>query len=110
MYFNETLEKKDLLLLGIKLIEKIPDPCNAKEHYQSFIKKKNKKKHHEISKTIRNNYLSKTFENPNIVNIKSVITEHPKTSHELSKTITQAEKVGSNSSLNSDTKKKKKKN
>ena len=43
MYFNETLEKKDLLLLGIKLIEKIPDPCNAKEHYQSFIKKKKKK-------------------------------------------------------------------
>ena len=38
-YFNETLEKKDLLLLAIKLIEKIPDPCNAKEHYQSFMKK-----------------------------------------------------------------------
>ena len=33
----------------------------------------------------------------NIVNIKSVITEHPKTSHKLSKTIREAEKVGSNS-------------
>ena len=50
----------------------------------------------------------KTFENPNIVNIKSVIIEHPKTSHKLSKTIRQTEKVsevGSNSSLYSDTKK-----
>ena len=26
-----------------KLIEKLPDPHNAKEHYQSFIKKKNTK-------------------------------------------------------------------
>ena len=30
-----------MLLLATKLIKKIPDPCNAKEHYQSFIKKKN---------------------------------------------------------------------
>ena len=59
----------------------------------------------KISKTIRNNYLStKNFENPNIVDKKSVITEHPKTSHKLSKTIRQAEKVGSNNSLYSDTK------
>ena len=35
--------KKDLLLLANKLIEKIPDPGNAKEHYQSFIRKKNTK-------------------------------------------------------------------
>ena len=35
--------KKDLLLLPNKLIEKIPDPRNAKEHYQSFIRKKNRK-------------------------------------------------------------------
>ena len=44
----------------------------------------------------------KTFENPNIVDIKSVIIEHPKTSHKLPKTIRQAAKVsqvGSNSSL-----------
>ena len=27
-------KKKDLLLLANKLIEKIPDPRNAKEHYQ----------------------------------------------------------------------------
>ena len=31
--------KKDLLLLANKLIEKTSDPCNDKEHYQSFIKK-----------------------------------------------------------------------
>ena len=47
------LKKKYLLLLANKLIEKIPDPCNATEHYQSFIRKENK-----ISKTIKNNYLS----------------------------------------------------
>ena len=50
-------------------------------------------------------YQPKTFD---IVNIKSVITEHPKTSHNLSKTIRKGEKVGSNSSLYSDTKKVKK--
>ena len=33
-------KKKGLLLLANKLIEKVPDPCNAKEHYQSFIRKK----------------------------------------------------------------------
>ena len=37
------LEKKDLLLLVNKLIQKIPDLHNAKEHYQSFITKKNRK-------------------------------------------------------------------
>ena len=38
-----TWKKKDLFFLENKLIEKIPDPCNAKEHYQSFIRKKNTK-------------------------------------------------------------------
>ena len=53
------LEKKVFLLLANKLIEKIPVPDYAKDHYQSFIRKKN---------------------------TKSVITEHPKTSHKLTKT------------------------
>ena len=35
--------KKDLLLLGNKLIKKLPDPRNAKEHYQQFIRKKTQK-------------------------------------------------------------------
>ena len=30
-------KKKDLFLLANKLIEKIPDPHNAKEHYPPFI-------------------------------------------------------------------------
>ena len=42
-YCSMKLLKKDLLLLANKLIEKIPDPRNAKEHYQSFIRKKNTK-------------------------------------------------------------------
>ena len=45
----------------------------------------------------------KTFKNTNIVGIKSVITQHPKTSCKLSKTIGKGGKVGSNSSLYSDT-------
>ena len=46
----------------------------------------------------------KTFKNLNIVDVKLVITEHPKTSHKLSDTIRQAEKAGSNSSLYSEVK------
>ena len=33
----------DMLFLATKLMEKIPDPHNAKEYYQSFIRKKNTK-------------------------------------------------------------------
>ena len=96
------LTKEDLLLLSNKFIKNIPDPHNFKEHYQSFIIQKNRKsvKHSEII-TCK----PKTFQNLNIVDIKSIITEHPQTSHKLSKPIRQAEKVGSNSSLNNDTKK-----
>ena len=53
----------------------------------------------------------KTFENPNIVDIKPVITEHLKTSHKLFKTMRKAEKVSqvgsgksSNTPLYSETK------
>ena len=89
-------------MLVNKLIEKIPDPCNAKEHYQSFIRKKNKKKIVKQSELIT--YQPKTFENAITVYIKSVITKHPKISHKLSKTIRQAKKVGFNSSSFIDTK------
>ena len=67
--FHETLEKKkDLLLLANSLIEKIPDPRNAKEHYESFLRKKNRKlvKNSEII-----TYQLKTFENLNIFDITS---------------------------------------
>ena len=32
--------KKDFLLLATELTEKVPDPCNAKEPSQLFIRKK----------------------------------------------------------------------
>ena len=42
-YSMKRLKKKDLLLLANKFIEKIPDLRDAKEHYQSFTRKKNRK-------------------------------------------------------------------
>ena len=65
-----------MLFLANKLIEKIPDPRNAKEHYQSFIRKKNAK---SVQQSEIITYQPKIFENTNIVDIKSVITKHPKT-------------------------------
>ena len=35
-----TWKKKDLLSLANKSIEKVPNCCNAKEHYESFLRKK----------------------------------------------------------------------
>ena len=84
------------MLLANKLIEKIPDPRNAEEHYQSFLRKKNRK---SVKQSEIITYQPKTFENQNIVDIKSVMTEHPKASHKLSKTKGKGQKVGSNSSL-----------
>ena len=86
-------------MLANELIKNIPDPRNAKKHYQSFIIKKNRKSVKQSEIVV---YQPKIFD---IVDVKPVITEHPKTSHKLSKTIRQAEKVGSNSSLYSDPKK-----
>ena len=63
-----------------------------------------KKEKHKISRIIIT-YHPKTLENTNIVDIKSIITEHPNTSNKLSKTARQTEQVGSNSSLYSVTKK-----
>ena len=88
--------KKDLRLFETMLTKKIPDPRNAKEHYQSLIWK-NPTKPLKKSKVIT--HQPKTVENPNSLVIKSVIIEHPKTSNKLS--IRQAEKffqVVSNSS------------
>ena len=36
-------KKKELLLLGTSLIEKILDTSNAKEYYQSYLKRKSAK-------------------------------------------------------------------
>ena len=88
-YSMKCLKRKDLLLLANKFIEKIPHPCNAKEYYESFLIKKNRKslKQSEII-----TYQPKTFENPNILDIKSVITEHTEPSHKLFKTTKRAKK------------------
>ena len=88
-------------MLENKLIEKIPDPRNAKEHCESFLRKKNKK---SVKQSEVITYQLKTFENPNIVDIKSVTTDRPKISLKLSKTIKNGEKVDSNSSSYSDKK------
>ena len=42
-YSMKHQKKNDLQLFATELTEKIPDSCNAKEHYQSFIRKKNTK-------------------------------------------------------------------
>ena len=77
----------------------IKNPRNPKEHYQSFIRKKNRK---SVKQSEIITYQPKTFDT---VEIKSIIAEHPKTSHKLSKTIRQAEKRGFNIPFYSDTKK-----
>ena len=64
----------------------MPDPANAKEHYQSFIRKENTKPVKQSEIIV---YQPKSLENPNIVDIKLVIVEHPKTSHKFSKAIRQ---------------------
>ena len=53
-----------MLLLANKLIEKIVDLDNAKEHYQSFIRKKNAR---SVKQSEIITYQPKTFENSNIV-------------------------------------------
>ena len=53
-------------------------------------------------------YQPKNFEKSSIYDMKSVITEHPKTSHKLFMTIVQTGKVVSNSCLYSFTKNNKK--
>ena len=60
-----------MLFLANKFIEKkLLHSGNVKEHYQLFLRKENRKlvKQPEII-----TYQPKTFENPNIVDIRSVI-------------------------------------
>ena len=76
------------MLLANKLIENIPDPRNAKEQYQSFIVKKPHRKSVKQLEIITSQPTTFDF-----LDIKSVITEYPKTLHKLSKTIRQAKKI-----------------
>ena len=59
-----------LLLLANKLIEAIPDPRYGKGNYQLFIRKKSTK---SVKQSEIITYQPKPFENPNIVDIKSII-------------------------------------
>ena len=61
-----------LLFLAKKLIEKLPDTCNASEHYESFLRNKNRElvKEWEMITYHPNNCDS--------ADIKAVITEHSK--------------------------------
>ena len=97
-YSMKRLKKKNLLLLSNKLVEKLTDSQNAKEQYQSFLRKKN------IKSVKQSKIITYQPKNPNIFDINSVIIEHSKNLHKLSETIIKDEKVGSNNSLYSDTK------
>ena len=94
------LYQKDLFLLANKLIKNIVDPINTKKHYKSFTIKENRE---SVKQSEIITYQSRSLKNPDNVNKKSFITEHPKTSYKLSKIIRQAENVGSDSFLNKDT-------
>ena len=54
-HWNAEIKKKTLLFPS-KIIEKVPDARNAKDHYESFLRKKNRK-----SVKQSNNYLSKHY-------------------------------------------------
>ena len=79
-YFSmKHLKRKELLLLANKLMQKVPDFRNAKDHYNSFLRKKNKK---SVKQSEIITYQPKNFDT---VDIKSVTTEHPKYSLKLSR-------------------------
>ena len=95
------LTKIYLLFLTNKLIKNVPDLCNTNQSllgYQSFIVTKNRKSAKQLEIIT---YQPKLFD---IVDIKSIFTEHSKTSQKLSKPIRRNEKVDSNSSGYSHTK------
>ena len=71
-YSMKRLKKKDLLLLSNKLVEKLTDPQNAQEHYQSFLQKKN------IKSKKQSKIITYQPKNSNIFDINSVITEDVK--------------------------------
>ena len=83
-------KKKDLLLLAMKLLRKNPDAINAKAYYLSYLKKKSTKL---VKRSKINTQQQKALENQDILDIKTVIIKHSKTSHKLSKAISQTGKV-----------------
>ena len=88
-------------------MQNIIDPCNAGEHYQSFIRNENTKPVKQWKIITKERKLKKKRN----IKLKSVNIEHPKTSYKITKTTKQAEKVSEinssgknfNSALYSDT-------
>ena len=68
-------KKKKLTFFREKILKKVHDPRNAKEHHQLFLRKKNRKSVKQ-SETITSQL--KTFEKTSIIDIESVTTEHLK--------------------------------
>ena len=58
------------MFLANKLIKKVPDPLNAKEHYHLFLRKKNRKSVKQLEIIT---FQPKVFEDLNIVDTKSAI-------------------------------------
>ena len=77
-------------MFATKSTEKIPDPCNNKEHYQSFLRKKKTK---FVKKLMIITQQPKSIESSKTIDIKSVTIVHPKTSYKLFKTRRQDKKV-----------------
>ena len=67
------LNKKYFLLMASKLKGNIPDPCNAKEHYKSFMIKENRK---SVKQAEIITYQPRTFQNPELVDIKSQLLQN----------------------------------
>ena len=67
---------KKIFVASKQINKKIPDPRSSKEHYQSFIRKKDTKLVKQSRLII---YQPNTLENPNTFDMKLAITKHQKT-------------------------------
>ena len=57
-------------MFGKKLIEKVPDARNAKQHYELFLRMRNR---NSIKQSEIITYQQQTFQNPNIVDINRLL-------------------------------------
>ena len=95
-------EQKRFTIFCNQINKNMPDPTNPKEYYQSYLKRKDAKVL-KRSKTITQQ--PKTLEIPNIVDIKSVLIEHPKTGNVENVPLESGAGKNSDSPLYSETKK-----
>ena len=80
-YYSIKRLKKRFAIACDQIDRKVVDPSNVEEYYNSYLKRENTKLV-KRSKVITQQ--QKPLENPNIVDIKSIAKEHPKTSCKLS--------------------------